>query len=90
AIDLLVSFWAPADLIIQDSIPLSILDIDALTSAAAPAPLASSYTTNGNIVVNINQVPPVKMPFQYQETRAYHSTDQDSIYELVYRYNRLS
>jgi hypothetical protein len=91
AVDLIVSLWAPADLIIQDAIPLSILDIDALTSAAAPAPPASTYTTNGNIVVNINQgVPPVKMPFQYRETRAYTSSDQDSIYEITYRYNRLS
>lgn len=90
AVDLIISLWAPADLIIQDAIPLSILDIDALTSAAAPAPPFSTYTTNGNIVVNINQgVPPVKMPFQYRETRAYVSSDQDSIYELTYRYNRL-
>ena len=90
AVDLIVSLWAPADLIIQDAIPLSILDIDALTSAAAPAPPFSTYTTNGNIVVNINQgIPPVKMPFQYRETRAYVSSDEDSIYELTYRYNRL-
>jgi hypothetical protein len=91
AIDLIVSLWAPADLIIQDAIPLSILDIDALTSAAAPAPPFSTYTTNGNIVVNINgSIPPDKKPFQYTETRAYISSDQDSNYELTYRYNRLS
>jgi hypothetical protein len=91
AIDLIVSLWAPDDLIIQDAIPLSILDIDALTSAAAPAPPFSTYTTNGNIVVNINgSIPPDKKPFQYTETRAYISSDQDSNYELTHRYNRLS
>jgi hypothetical protein len=91
AIDLIVSLWAPDDLIIQDAIPLSILDIDALTSAAAPVPPFSTYTTNGNIVVNINgSIPPDKKPFQYTETRAYISSDQDSNYELTHRYNRLS
>ena len=30
------------------------------------------------------------MPFQYRETRAYVSSDQDSIYEITYRYNRLA
>jgi hypothetical protein len=91
AIDLLVSFWAPADLIIEDTITLTIVDIDRLTSAYAPAPPQQTYTTAHGIKVDVNDtVPPEKIPLQYKETRQYVCSDQDSRYELTYRYNRLS
>jgi len=91
AIDLIVALWAPADLIIQDALGLSIADLAALTSVNAPIPAASSYTTEDDIVVNINKtIPPLKLPLEYHETREYVSDDQDSRYELTCRYNRVS
>jgi hypothetical protein len=91
AIDLIVSLWAPADLIIKDTITLSIVDLDRLTSAYAPAPPGSSYDAGDGIVVNINEtIPPQKIPLQYREVREYVCDDQDSRYELTYRYNRIA
>lgn len=91
AIDFIYSLWAPADLIIEDNITLSIIDLDRLTSAAAPIPPATTFTTNGGIKVNVNKtIPPEKIPFQYRETREYVSDEEESRYELTYRYNRIA
>jgi hypothetical protein len=91
AIDFVYSLWAPADLIIEDNIVLSIIDLDRLTSVAAPVPPASSFTSNGGIKVNVNKtIPPEKVAFQYRETREYVSDEEESRYELTYRYNRLA
>ena len=91
AIDLIVALWAPADLIIQDALGLTISDLAALTNVNAPIPATSSYTTEGGIVVNINTTwVPTKLPLEYHETREYVSDDEDSRYELTYRYNRVS
>jgi hypothetical protein len=35
-------------------------------------------------------IPPVKKPLEYHETREYVSDDQDSRYELTYRFNRVA
>lgn len=88
-IDLIIALWAPADPIIQDSIGLSATELAALTSANSPPPAATSYETTQGIEVRVNQtVPPVKIPLQYIETREYVSDDQDSRYEITYRFNR--
>ncbi len=90
-IDIIVALWAPADPIIRDAIGLSIVDLSDLTSANAPAPAPSTHNSEDNIVVNVNKnIPARKLPFEYHETREYISSDQDSYYELSYRYNRLS
>ncbi|MCW2783250.1 MAG: hypothetical protein JWR35_3699, partial [Marmoricola sp.] len=61
------------------------------TSADFPAPDPSSYTADHGIVVNINKtVPPVKIPLEYHETREYVCSDQDSRYEVTYRFNRIA
>ncbi len=91
AIDLIVALWAPADLIIQDALGLTIADLAALTSVNAPVPAPASFTTEDDIVVNVNKtIPPLKLPLEYHETREYVSDDQDSRYELTCRYNRVS
>ncbi|MBT2134507.1 hypothetical protein KK137_09195 [Croceibacterium sp. LX-88] len=91
AIDFIYSLWAPADLIIEDNIALSIIDLDRLTSAAAPIPPAATFTSNAGIKVNVNKtIPPEKIPFQYRETREYVSDEEESRYELTYRYNRIA
>lgn len=91
AVDFIYSLWAPADLIIEDNIALSIIDLDRLTSAAAPIPPATTFTSNAGIKVNVNKtIPPEKIPLQYRETREYVSDEEESRYELTYRYNRIA
>jgi hypothetical protein len=90
-VDIVIAIWAPADLIIQDTLGLSITDLANLTSANEPAPAPATFTTEGGIVVNVNKtIPPLKLPLEYHETREYVSADQDSRYEITYRYNRVA
>jgi hypothetical protein len=83
----IVALWAPADLIIEDTIALSTLDLGMLTNANFPAPAEQEYTTTGDIDVKIV---PVSKDVQYRERREYHSDDEDSDYHITLRYNRLS
>ena len=83
----IVALWAPADLIIEDTIALSSLDLAMLTNANFPPPAEQEYTTNGEIEVKIV---PVSKDVQYRERREYHSDDEDSDYHITLRYNRLS
>ncbi len=90
-VDLIITLWAPADPIIRDAIGLSVTDLAALTSANAPAPDPTTFTAEEGIVVNVNKgIPPVKLPLEYHETREYVSDDEDSRYELTYRYNHVA
>ena len=90
-IDVIVALWAPADPIIRDSFGLSLTDLATLTSANAPAPDPTTFTTENDIVVNVNKtIPPLKLPLEYHETREYVSDAQDSRYEITYRYNRVA
>jgi hypothetical protein len=90
-VDIIIALWAPADLMIQDSIGLSITDLAKLTSANEPAPDPTTFTTEDGIVVNVNKtIPALKLPLEYHETREYVSDDQDSRYELTYRFSRIA
>jgi hypothetical protein len=90
-IDLLIAWWAPADPIIRDSIALSVNDFATLTSANAPAPDPTTYSAPDGIEVDINKtIPPVKLPLEYHETRQYRCADQDSAYEIKYRFSRVA
>ena len=91
AIDIIAAFWAPADPIIRDTIGLSVTDLANLTSANSPAPDPRTFSTENGIIVNVNKgIPPIKLPLEYHETREYVSDDQDSRYEITYRYNRVA
>ena len=81
-----VALWAPADLIIQDSIGLSVVDLAQLTSPDFPAPADLAYTTEGDIDVKRESLE--KLPTQYRERRSYHSDNEDSNYQLTLRFNR--
>lgn len=92
AIDLFVALWAPADLIIQDTLGFSATDLARLTNIAIPAPLANTnttiYTTPGDIQVRLMET--VKNQLEYKEQRGYISDDEDSWYNIMFRYNRLA
>jgi hypothetical protein len=82
-----LSLWAPADPIIVDNIGLTSVDLAALTSAASPLPAPSEYPTPTDIRVKVT--PLDKTPTQYRERREYISSEEDSRYEIVLRYNRV-
>ncbi len=87
-IDLLVALWAPADLIIEDPTGYTLLDLVERTGAAFPMPAASAFRTEGDIDVEVK--PLDKLPQQYREMREYASDDEDSRYEITYRFNRVA
>ena len=88
AINVFVALWAPADLIIEDSIGPTTFDLVQLTSVNFPLPLPSEHTTPGGIKVKVT--PLEKIPQQYRERREYISDDEDSRYQITFRYNRLA
>jgi hypothetical protein len=92
AIDLFVALWAPADLIIQDTLAFSTTDLVRLTNINVPAPTADSdktlYKTPEEIKVRLMESS--KIANQYKEERGYISDDEDSWYNIRLRYNRLA
>jgi hypothetical protein len=85
---LILAAWAPADLLIEDSLRFTLSDLDALTSADLPLPVVAQYISQQGIKVKI--VPLEKIPTQYRERREYRSDAEDSRYEIVLRYNRVA
>lgn len=88
AITVFVALWAPADLIIEDTIGPTVSELVALTSVNFPLPAPSEHITGGGIKVKVT--PLEKIEHQYRERREYISDDEDSRYEIVLRYNRLA
>ncbi len=88
AIDVFVALWAPADPIIEDMIGPSTQDLVELTSVNFALPPASEHVTPQGIKVRVT--PLGKIPGQYRERREYISDDEDSRYEIVFRYTRLA
>jgi hypothetical protein len=92
AIDLFIALWAPADLIIQDTLAFSTTDLVRLTNINVPAPVADSdktlYKTPDEIKVRLMESS--KIANQYKEERGYISDDEDSWYNIRFRYNRLA
>ena len=86
AVDLIIALWAPADLIIEDPTGYALLDLAERTGADFPAPTTPPCSTEGGIDVKV--APVEKIPLQYRERREYASSDEDSRYAIVYRFNR--
>lgn len=87
-IDLIYAAWAAADLIIEDQIGLTNVDLVTLTSVNLPSPPISKHRTAHEIVVNVT--PQVKRTQEYLELREYVCKERESQYEIVYRYNRIA
>lgn len=88
AVDVFVALWAPADPIIEDMIGPGVQDLVELTNVDVALPAASEHTTPQGIRVRVT--PLDKIPGQYRERREYISDDEDSRYEIVFRYNRVA
>jgi hypothetical protein len=82
-----LSLWAPADPIIVDNIGLTAVDLATLAGGGSPPPAPSEYPTAAGIQVKVT--PLEKTPTQYRERREYISSEEDSRYEIVLRYNRV-
>lgn len=91
-VDLFIALWAPADLIIQDTLGFSVTDLARMTNINIPAPEADSdktiYTTADDIDVRLMLT--AKIQNQYTEERGYLSDDEDSWYNIKFRYNRIA
>ncbi len=86
AINLLVAYFGRADLIIEDTIALSALDLEARTSVNFPAPEPTNYTSPGGIDVTTEAL---NNNIQYAEKREYVSDDEGSKYRITIHYNRV-
>lgn len=91
-INLIYSLWASPELIIMDTLALSVTDLSKLTSTSFPRPVANQDTTlyetaEGNIRVRL--MSNSKIPQQYTEERGYLSSDS-SWYTIRLRYNQLA
>jgi hypothetical protein len=85
---LILAAWAPADLLIEDSLGFTLSDLDALTNTDLPLPEIAQYVSQQGI--KVTAVPLEKIPTQYRERREYRSDEEDSRYEIVLRYNRVA
>jgi hypothetical protein len=83
-----MAMWAPADLIMQDDIGLTMIDLVSLTSGAYPNPPFRQYMTDGE--VRVIAKPNSKGQTQYLEEREYSTGIAEwSKYSLFLRYNRV-
>jgi len=85
---LILAAWAPADLLIEDSLGFTLSDLDALTNTDLPLPEIAQYVSQQGI--KVKAIPLEKIPTQYRERREYVSDEEDSRYEIVLRYNRVA
>lgn len=85
-VDLIVAYWAPADLLIEDPTGYGLQDLVERTSASFPAPATGAFTTEQGIRVTVT--PQEKVPLQYRERRDYHAPDEESRYAVICRFNR--
>jgi hypothetical protein len=84
AVNVVIALWAPADLIMEDTLAFRASDLAALTSPNFPSPPVAQYTSPGGIDVKAE---PISKGVQYLERREYKSGD--STYRLTLRYNRM-
>lgn len=86
AIIAVVAYWAPADLIIDDAIGYSVIELAELTNANVPSPGFGHFDSPNGLEINLT--PLEKGALTYREFREYVSDEEDSRYEIYFRYNR--
>jgi hypothetical protein len=86
AVVAVVARWAPADLIMDDAIGFSVIELAELTNADAPSPGVSRKDSPQGLEVNVT--PLEKGALTFREVREYVSDAEDSRYEIHLRYNR--
>lgn len=85
---LIPAAWAPADLLVEDSLGFTLSDLDAVTNTDLPLPEIAQHVSQQG--VKVKATPLEKVPTQYRERREYVSDEEDRRYEIVLRYNRVA
>jgi len=88
AVIAIVARWAPADLIMDDAIGYSVVELAELTNANVPAPVFGEFESPQGLKASLN--PLEKGALTYREFREYHSEEEESRYDLFLRYNRIA
>jgi hypothetical protein len=88
AVIAIVAYWAPADLIMDDAIGFSVVELAELTNANVPAPVFTEFESPQGLKASSNPVE--KGALTYREFREYHSEEEESRYDLFLRYNRIA
>ena len=88
AIIAVVAYWAPADLIMDDAIGHSVIELAELTNANAPSPIHVDFESPQGLIASIN--PLEKGALTYREFREYFSEEEESRYDIFFRYNRIA
>jgi hypothetical protein len=86
AVNLIVAYVGRADLIMEDTIALTALDLATRTSVNFPPPEPENYTSPGGIDVAIDTI---NKTVQLTEERVFTSDAESSKYRLTLRYNRV-
>lgn len=83
-----VAYWAPADLIMEDAVGFSTIELAELTNVGVPTGGIVRGRSSQDLEVVVT--PLGKAALTYNEFREYVSDDEDSRYEVYLRYNRLA
>ena len=86
AVVAVVAYWAPADLIVDDAIGYSAVELTELANANVPSPGFAHFESPQGLDVNLT--PLEKGALTYREFREYVSDEEESRYEIYFRYNR--
>jgi hypothetical protein len=86
AIIAVIARWAPADLIIDDAIGFSVIELAELTNVGVPTGGITKHRSPQDLEVVVT--PLVKSALTHREFREYVADDEDSRYEIFLRYNR--
>ena len=88
AIDLIIAAWAPADLIIEDPTGYSITDLAERTSPAFPLPpvVASNPKAGSRSTARQKR----KFPCSTARCVSTDSSDEESSYQITFRFNRVA
>ena len=86
AVIAIVARWAPADLIMDDAIGFSVIELAELTNVGTPSPTITTATSPQGL--EVVRTPLEKIALTYREFREYVSDDEDSRYEVYLRFNR--
>jgi len=86
AIIAVIARWAPADLIMEDAIGFSAIDLAELTNVGVPTGGITTHRSPQDLEVVVT--PLGKIALTYREFREYVADEEDSRYEVYLRYNR--
>jgi hypothetical protein len=86
AIVAVIARWAPADLIMEDALGFSAIELTELTNVGVPTGGITKHRSSQDLEVVVT--PQDKIALTYREIREYVADEEDSRYMVFLRYNR--